>query len=238
MPLLAASREEYAAERPFAGAAVGMCLHVEPKTAVLVEVLLAGGCRDRAHREPGDDRRRQAAVARPRSTASRVWAANADDERRTRRTSSAILGSRPRSAARQRRRPDRRHRRRARLPVTAATEETTSGANRLKAELSRARPVAGRRDRRPPAQALDREHATGSARPWSRLHARDEPARRGDDVLRRRLRRVRPRRRTGAPRADGGRARSSSAIRCGRSRRRSTACASAICTSALPTPTW
>jgi adenosylhomocysteinase len=44
MPLLHALRAEYAAERPLAGRRLGMCLHVEPKTAVLVEVLLAGGC--------------------------------------------------------------------------------------------------------------------------------------------------------------------------------------------------
>ena len=44
MPLLAALRASYAAERPLEGRRLGMCLHVEPKTAVLVEVLLAGGC--------------------------------------------------------------------------------------------------------------------------------------------------------------------------------------------------
>jgi adenosylhomocysteinase len=44
MPLLAQLRDEYASERPLAGRRLGMCLHVEPKTAVLGEVLLAGGC--------------------------------------------------------------------------------------------------------------------------------------------------------------------------------------------------
>lgn len=43
MPLLAATREDFAARRPFAGLRVGMSLHVEPKTAVLLEVLAAGG---------------------------------------------------------------------------------------------------------------------------------------------------------------------------------------------------
>src|SRR3954454_1019508 len=44
MPLLAELRVAYASERPLEGRGLGMCLHVEPKTAVLVEVLLAGGC--------------------------------------------------------------------------------------------------------------------------------------------------------------------------------------------------
>ncbi len=43
MPLLARLRAELAAERPLAGHRIGMCLHVEAKTAVLVEALRAGG---------------------------------------------------------------------------------------------------------------------------------------------------------------------------------------------------
>src|SRR5690349_17776652 len=43
MPLLAATREDFTVRRPFAGLRLGMSLHVEPKTAVLLEVLAAGG---------------------------------------------------------------------------------------------------------------------------------------------------------------------------------------------------
>lgn len=43
MPLLAALRDELAATRPFAGRTIGVSLHLEPKTAVLVETLAAGG---------------------------------------------------------------------------------------------------------------------------------------------------------------------------------------------------
>ncbi|MDI2098473.1 adenosylhomocysteinase [Ruicaihuangia caeni] len=43
MPLLADARTEFAARQPFAGRRVGMSLHLEPKTAVLLEVLAAGG---------------------------------------------------------------------------------------------------------------------------------------------------------------------------------------------------
>jgi len=43
MPLLAAARTEFARTRPFAGHRIGMSLHLEPKTAVLLETLEAGG---------------------------------------------------------------------------------------------------------------------------------------------------------------------------------------------------
>lgn len=43
MPLLARTRQEFAASRPFAGHRIGMSLHLEPKTAVLLETLAAGG---------------------------------------------------------------------------------------------------------------------------------------------------------------------------------------------------
>ncbi|MBX3194028.1 MAG: adenosylhomocysteinase [Microbacteriaceae bacterium] len=43
MPLLAATREHFAAARPFTGHRIGMSLHLEPKTAVLLETLQAGG---------------------------------------------------------------------------------------------------------------------------------------------------------------------------------------------------
>ena len=43
MPLLEAARADFAASRPFAGRRIGMSLHLEPKTAVLLETLAAGG---------------------------------------------------------------------------------------------------------------------------------------------------------------------------------------------------
>ncbi|MCU1478524.1 MAG: adenosylhomocysteinase [Subtercola sp.] len=43
MPLLAAAREHFEDTQPFAGHTIGMSLHLEPKTAVLVETLAAGG---------------------------------------------------------------------------------------------------------------------------------------------------------------------------------------------------
>jgi adenosylhomocysteinase len=43
MPLLAETRDRFAAELPFAGTTIGVSLHTEPKTAVLLETLAAGG---------------------------------------------------------------------------------------------------------------------------------------------------------------------------------------------------
>lgn len=43
MPLLAAARADLARTLPFAGHRIGMSLHIEPKTAVLLETLAAGG---------------------------------------------------------------------------------------------------------------------------------------------------------------------------------------------------
>jgi len=43
MPLLARARADFAESQPFAGKTIGMSLHLEPKTAVLLETLEAGG---------------------------------------------------------------------------------------------------------------------------------------------------------------------------------------------------
>lgn len=43
MPVLRSIREEFERDRPLAGVVIGMALHVEAKTAVLVETLAAGG---------------------------------------------------------------------------------------------------------------------------------------------------------------------------------------------------
>src|SRR5918997_3786089 len=43
MRLLAGVREDFAARRPFAGITIGVGIHIEPKTAVLLETLAAGG---------------------------------------------------------------------------------------------------------------------------------------------------------------------------------------------------
>jgi adenosylhomocysteinase len=134
MPLLAALREEYAAERPLDGRRLGMCLHVEPKTAVLVEVLLAGGCELALTGSPATTDDGTAAYLAGLDGVT-VWASNADDQAAHAAHVERILAWGPDllldngadliAGTVERG-----------VPVTAATEETTSGANRLKAELS------------------------------------------------------------------------------------------------------
>lgn len=43
MPIMAALREQFEENQPFAGERIGMAMHVEAKTAILAEVLAAGG---------------------------------------------------------------------------------------------------------------------------------------------------------------------------------------------------
>ena len=43
LPMLRDIRDEFATTRPFDGLTIGICLHLEPKTAVLCSVLSAGG---------------------------------------------------------------------------------------------------------------------------------------------------------------------------------------------------
>ena len=43
MGLLAGIAEEFSRTRPFAGLRIGVCIHLEPKTVVLLETLRAGG---------------------------------------------------------------------------------------------------------------------------------------------------------------------------------------------------
>ncbi|MDE0346969.1 MAG: adenosylhomocysteinase, partial [Boseongicola sp.] len=43
MPLMKSVREEFERSRPFEGHRIGVSLHIEPKTAVLLEILQAGG---------------------------------------------------------------------------------------------------------------------------------------------------------------------------------------------------
>ena len=46
-------REEFEREKPLEGLAIGMCLHVEPKTAGLLRVLQAGGAKVAVTGSPG-----------------------------------------------------------------------------------------------------------------------------------------------------------------------------------------
>ena len=135
MPLLAALRAELASERPLAGRRIGMCLHIESKTAVLIEVLRAGGAEVVATGSPAttDDR---VAAALARDAGVRLYARRADTIDDHYRHVARVLASGPDLlldngadliAATVEAGGGR---------VVAATEETTSGRNRLLDELA------------------------------------------------------------------------------------------------------
>jgi adenosylhomocysteinase len=135
MPLLADVKIEFAERRPFAGRRIGMSLHLEPKTAVLLEALDAGGAEVVAtgnHGSTQDD-----VVAYLRSTGMTVFGARDDTLDQHHANVAAVLDAAPgilldngadlaagvieRGTA---------------ASILGGTEETTSGGNRLRGELA------------------------------------------------------------------------------------------------------
>ena len=134
MPLLRGLREEFARARPLEGRRIGMCLHVEAKTAVLVEVLRAGGAELVLTGSPATTDDRVAAFL-AQDPGVRVHALKADTMDDHHEHVARVLASEPdllldngadliaaTAAAKDTR-------------VVAATEETTSGRHRLLGEL-------------------------------------------------------------------------------------------------------
>ena len=135
MPLLTDARREFEATRPFAGHTIGMSLHLEPKTAVLLEVLAAGGAEIVAtgnHGSTQDD-----IVAFLRGQGMTVHGSRDDTLDQHRANVAAVLDASPdilldngadlaagvvaRGTT---------------ASILGGTEETTSGGNRLRGELS------------------------------------------------------------------------------------------------------
>lgn len=135
MPLLAAARAELAETRPFDGVRIGMSLHLEPKTAVLLETLAAGGAEIVAtgnHGSTQDD-----IVAVLRADGMTVFGRRDDSVERHHENVAAVLDSAPgilldnggdlaagvvaRGTA---------------SSILGGTEETTSGGDRLRGELA------------------------------------------------------------------------------------------------------
>lgn len=135
MPLLTDARAAFAETRPFAGHRIGMSLHLEPKTAVLLEVLRAGGAEIVAtgnHGSTQDD-----IVAFLRDQGMTVFGARDDSLDQHHVNVGAVLDAAPDilldngadlaagvvasgTAA----------------SILGGTEETTSGGNRLRGELA------------------------------------------------------------------------------------------------------
>lgn len=133
MPLLAAVRDQFALSRPFAGHRIGMSLHIEPKTAVLLETLAAGGAEIVAtgnHGSTQDD-----VVAFLRDQGMTVFGARDDSIEQHHANVGAVAAARPDIlldngadlVALVASNPD---------GVLGGTEETTSGGTRLRTELA------------------------------------------------------------------------------------------------------
>ena len=132
MRLLSAAREAFTKARPFAGKRIGVAIHLDPKTAVLLETLAAGGAEIVATGNHGSTQDDVVAVLREHGL--QVFGTRADTEGEHRANLARVLDSAPDlildngadlfAGAIERR-----------LPIAGGTEETTSGADRLRGEL-------------------------------------------------------------------------------------------------------
>jgi adenosylhomocysteinase len=135
--LLQRLRTHYSEARPFAGLTIGMCLHVEPKTAVLCFVLQAGGASVVITGSPGTTKDDVAATLRRAGVV--VYGRQEDDGGRHQENIRQVLSHGPHLlldngadlVAAYLADPGRGR-------VIAGSEETTTGANRLRGELSAA----------------------------------------------------------------------------------------------------
>lgn len=132
--LLGRLREQFQATRPFAGLTIGICLHVEPKTAVLCGAFQAGGADVVLTGSPGTTQDDVAAALR--HTGAFVLGSHEDDAEKHSENVGQVLRHKPHLildngadlAAGLVAQPDLNR-------VIAGTEETTTGANRLREEM-------------------------------------------------------------------------------------------------------
>ena len=132
--LLQRLREQFSETKPFAGLTIGMCLHVEPKTAVLCSVLQAGGANVVITGSPGTTKNDVAAALKHAGVI--VYGQQEDDSTKHQANIRQVLSHDPHLLLDNG----------ADLIATylahpgggrviASTEETTTGANRLRGEL-------------------------------------------------------------------------------------------------------
>lgn len=132
--LLQRLRKQFSETRPFAGLTIGICLHVEPKTAVLCTVLQAGGANVVITGSPGTTKNDVAAALREGGVI--VYGQQEDDSARHQENIRLVLSHDPHLLldngadlmATYLGQPGQGR-------VIASTEETTTGANRLRDEL-------------------------------------------------------------------------------------------------------
>ena len=132
--LLQRLREQFRETKPFAGLTIGMCLHVEPKTAVLCSVFQAGGATVAITGSPGTTKNDVAAALRENGVI--VYGRQEDNSTNHSQNISDVLSHGPQLlldngadlVERYLTHPGQER-------VIAGTEETTTGANRLRSEL-------------------------------------------------------------------------------------------------------
>lgn len=132
--LLQRLRKQFGETLPFAGLTIGICLHVEPKTAVLCTVLQAGGANVVITGSPGTTKNDVAAALR--EAGVMVYGQQEDDSARHQENIHQVLSHDPHLLldngadlmATYLAQPGQGR-------VIASTEETTTGANRLRDEL-------------------------------------------------------------------------------------------------------
>lgn len=134
MALLEQTRADFATSRPFAGRRIGMSLHLEPKTAVLLETLAAGGAEIVATGNHGSTQDDIVEVLRRRGMT--IYGSRADSLEQHHKNVAAVLDAKPdilldngadlvAGIAK----------RNASGTIIGGTEETTSGGFRLRDEL-------------------------------------------------------------------------------------------------------
>ncbi len=132
--LLERLREQFSETKPFAGLTIGMCLHVEPKTAVLCSVLQAGGAKVVITGSPGTTK--NDVVAALKYTGVIVFGKQEDDSINHQENILQVLSHDPHLFLDNGADLVAAHLALAnRGRVFAGTEETTTGANRLRGEL-------------------------------------------------------------------------------------------------------
>ncbi len=133
MPVLAALKRELETSRPFADVLIGICLHVEPKTAVLCSVLQAGAAELAITGSPGTTVDDVADALRDDGVS--VYGCRDDDGAAHARNLERVMSHRPKllldngadltAAAIE-----------SSEPILGGTEETTTGANRLREDFA------------------------------------------------------------------------------------------------------
>ncbi len=139
MPILQAIRKRFAVEQPFEGHKIGICLHVEAKSGVWIETLMAGGAQVAITGSPGSTQDDTAAwLVRELGVEVFAWRSETFDEHME--NASRVLQTGPDIIADNG--GDLHYLlssddafKDLREALLGATEETTTGANRLREEL-------------------------------------------------------------------------------------------------------